>query len=77
MHNIKEYSELIKMSSADFVEAKAYMHVGSSRERLKTTNMPSFKEIKKFSSELALELGWEIINEHEPSRVCLLSNNNT
>jgi tRNA wybutosine-synthesizing protein 1 len=73
MRNAKEYAGLIKQGMVHFVEAKAYMHVGSSIERLSKENMPSFKEIREFSEELAKELGWKIIDEHEPSRVCLIA----
>ncbi|MBN1923813.1 MAG: 4-demethylwyosine synthase TYW1 [Nanoarchaeota archaeon] len=73
LNNVKEYAELVKLANPDFVEAKAYMHVGSSRERLKASNMPSMEEIKTFSQELAKELGWKIVDEHAASRVCLIS----
>jgi len=73
LKNAKEYAELIKLAEPDYVEAKAYMHVGSSIERLSRENMPSYEEIKLFSEELAKELSWKIIDSHEPSRVCLLA----
>lgn len=73
MKNAGEYAKLIKIANPDFVEAKAYMHVGSSRERLKMKNMPSHEEIKTFSEELAEELDWKVIDEHKPSRVCLVA----
>lgn len=73
LKNPEEYAELIKEASPDFVETKAYMYVGSSRKRLELNNMPSFEEIKKFSTELAQELNWEVIDEHETSRVCLIA----
>ncbi|MDD5054485.1 MAG: 4-demethylwyosine synthase TYW1 [Candidatus Nanoarchaeia archaeon] len=76
LKNAKEYAKIIKLGEPDFVEAKAYMHVGSSVERLKRENMPTHKEIKDFSQELAKELGWKVINEHEASRVCLIGKNN-
>ena len=34
--------------------------------------MPRHQEIKKFSQELANELGWKIVDEKENSRVVLL-----
>lgn len=73
MSSAKEYANIIKQGNVDFVEAKSYMHVGSSVERLSRTNMPNFEEIKEFSEKLAKELGWKIIDEHEPSRVCLIA----
>ncbi|MDD4353738.1 MAG: 4-demethylwyosine synthase TYW1 [Candidatus Nanoarchaeia archaeon] len=73
MNSPKEYANIIKQGNVHFVEAKSYMHVGSSVERLNKENMPTFEEIQKFSEELAKELGWKIIDEHEPSRVCLIA----
>lgn len=73
MDHPEEYAKIIKKSGCHFVEAKAYMHVGSSTERLGIENMPSHDEIKEFSQKLADELGWRIIDEHKPSRVCLLA----
>ncbi|MFA5332875.1 MAG: 4-demethylwyosine synthase TYW1 [Candidatus Nanoarchaeia archaeon] len=73
MASPKEYADIIKQGDIHFVEAKSYMHVGSSIERLSKENMPNFEEIKEFSTELAKELNWKIIDCHEPSRVCLLA----
>ena len=69
----EEYAQLIKLGGFHFVEAKSYMHVGSSVKRLGRENMLSFDEIKRFGNELANELGWRVIDEHEPSRVCLIA----
>ncbi len=71
--NPEEYAQIIKLGEFHFVEAKSYMHVGSSVERLGKENMLSFEEIKEFSEKLAKELGWKVIDEHEPSRVCLIA----
>ena len=72
MENPEEYGKLIKNSSPDYVEIKAYMFVGSSRKRLNLNNMPTFNEVKKFASKIGAECGKEIINESEVSRVVLL-----
>lgn len=76
MKNAEEYAKIIKTGKIGFIEAKAYMHVGSSTKRLSKENMPSFEEIKLFSKELAKELNWKIIDEHEKSRVCLIAKEN-
>jgi tRNA wybutosine-synthesizing protein 1 len=73
MLGAKEYAEIIEKSSAHFVEAKAYMYVGSSRDRLISENMPTQADIRECSQKIADELGWEIIDEHEQSRVCLIA----
>jgi len=73
--NLKDapgYAKLIEKAESDFVEAKAYMHVGFARARLTMENMPSHQEIKAFAEELARETGYFISDESEQSRVLLL-----
>ena len=70
--DVPGYTELIKRAEPDFIEPKAYMHVGFARARLKIESMPSHAEIKAFAEELARETGYEIVDESEPSRVVLL-----
>ena len=55
-----------------FVEVKAYMWVGMSRERLEQTNMPRHEEVKEFAQQIADFANYKLIDEHEPSRVVLL-----
>jgi tRNA wybutosine-synthesizing protein 1 len=70
--NHKEYANLIKIGNPDFIEIKSYMHVGASRERLKTEDMPWHEEIVDFSQELLKYLSeYEIVTEHIPSRVVM------
>jgi tRNA wybutosine-synthesizing protein 1 len=69
----EEYADIIERSNPDFVEIKAYMYVGSSRERLKLENMPFSSDIHKFAESVAELCGREIINESRESRVLLLS----
>jgi len=73
MQETQEYANIIKNSSPDFVEIKAYMYVGYSRKRLELENMPSFMEVKDFSAKISQECGYEVINDSEDSRVVLLS----
>lgn len=67
------FARLIEVAEPDYVELKAYMHLGFSRKRLSRDNMPSHKEVKGFSKELAQTLGYHIADESETSRVVLLS----
>src|SRR3989338_5746945 len=67
-----QWAQIIKMSKPMFVEVKAYMWVGMSRERLEQENMPLHDEIKRFALEIAQHAGYKLIDEHEPSRVVLL-----
>ncbi len=73
MEYVKEYAKLDSLASPDFVEAKAYVFVGYSRERLNLSNMPSHEEIRNFANSLASEMGYHYIDEKEDSRVVLLS----
>ncbi|AEG17272.1 4-demethylwyosine synthase TYW1 [Methanobacterium paludis] len=69
----EEYADIIERSNPDFVEIKAYMYVGSSRERLKLENMPFSSDIHEFAESVAKLCGREIVNESRESRVLLLS----
>ena len=72
MVNPELYGKLIEKANPDFVEVKAYMCVGSSRERLTLENMPRFDEVKEFAQRIGDECGRKIVNESEISRVVLL-----
>ena len=72
MEKPEEYAKLIKKADPDFVEVKAYMCVGSSRDRLTLDNMPLFNEVKEFAKKIGDECGKELVNESEISRVVLL-----
>ena len=72
MENPEEYAKLIQKADPDFVEVKAYMCVGSSRDRLTLDNMPTFDEVADFATKIGNECGREIVNESEISRVVLL-----
>jgi len=70
----EKYAELILRGDPDFVEVKAYMFVGASRERLKMENMPLHDDIVSFTDELVTHLpGYRVASEHTPSRVVLLA----
>ena len=68
----EQWAEIIKLSTPMFVEVKAYMWVGMSRERLEQSNMPTHEEVKEFALEIAKNADYKLIDEHEPSRVVLL-----
>ena len=68
----EQWAEIIKLSQPMFVEVKAYMWVGMSRERLEQSNMPTHEEVKQFALEIAKHADYKLIDEHEPSRVVLL-----
>jgi len=66
------YGKLIKEASPTFVELKAYMWVGHSRDRLEQKNMPLHPEIVEFAKKVADSINWKIIDEKPESRVVLL-----
>jgi len=71
---LENYAKLIEKGNPDFIEVKAYMHVGESRERLKRENMPLHEDVVAFSKELLKYLpDYEIVSEHIPSRVVMLA----
>lgn len=70
--NVSEYAALIKKCNPKFVEVKAVMAVGYASFRMEYSDMLLHPEIKEFGSELAKELGWKVVDEHERSRVVLL-----
>ena len=72
MENPEGYAKLIEKADPDYVEVKAYMYVGSSRQRLTLENMPKFDEIIDFATKIGDACGKELVNESEISRVVLL-----
>ncbi len=71
------FAKLIGLAEPDYVELKAYMHLGFSRKRLSHDNMPTFPEVKEFSKQVAEALGYRTADESEASRVVLLSKDGT
>lgn len=72
MNNPEEYAKIISKCDVDYVEIKAYMFVGDSRNRLEWENMPKTVDLQNFAHEVAEHAGLEVIDEVEPSRVLLL-----
>ena len=77
MANESDFAALIETASPDFVEVKAYMFVGYSRERLAQENMPLHNEVKDFAEKINESLGYRVAGESSPSRVVLLSKRKT
>ena len=72
MANPEGYAKLIKLATPNFVELKAYMAVGFSRQRLGMKFMPAHIEILKFAKKVAKAAGLKIISQKPESRVALL-----
>jgi len=68
----RNFVSYIERASPDFIETKAYMHLGYSRLRLPRSAMPEHSEVKAFAEELAKLTGYEVKDESPISRVVLL-----
>lgn len=73
LRNPVEYARLISKAEPNFVEAKAYMHLGFSRKRLSRDQMLSHEKVRDFAEGLSSQLGYELEDEVPISRVALLS----
>lgn len=73
MEHPEQYATLIRRAMPDYVEVKAYMFVGDSRQKMNLDNMPRHEEVRAFAEELAAELGYAVEDEKQDSRVVLLS----
>jgi len=73
MKDEEGFAGLIKKAKPMFVEVKAYMFVGSSRQRLKKENMPFHEDVKEFAEKVAGLSGYKLIDEKKESRVVLLA----
>lgn len=72
MDDADGYAKLIEKANPDFLELKAYMHVGESRDRLPREAMPAFAEVKGFAEEVSKATGYRYKDEQKESRVVLL-----
>lgn len=73
MVNPGGYAKLIDESGADYVECKAYMYVGHSRERLEMKNMPRHHEVMEFAKKIEANSRYKMVDEKKESRVVLLA----
>jgi tRNA wybutosine-synthesizing protein 1 len=70
---IEAYAKLDSQVQPTFIEPKGYVFVGSSRNRLHFSNMPTHDQIRNFGQKLAEQLGYEQIMEKADSLVVLLA----
>ena len=78
MFNPAGYAALVGRANPDFIEVKAYMHLGYSRKRLTRSAMPPHARVKAFAEAIADELTafgypYTVADESEISRVILLA----
>lgn len=69
----EKYAKMFMKANADFIEVKAYMFVGASKEKLEQSNMPTHEEVKAFAEKIAQYCDYKIDDEHPPSRVVLMT----
>jgi len=70
----ENYAKLIKKANPMFVEIKAYMFVGASRQRLEIKNMPRHHEVKEFAKQILKYLKeHKLVDGKKESRVVLLA----
>ncbi len=72
MADAEGWAAMLGQAHPLFVEVKAYMFVGSSRERLTLGHMPSHSEVREFAQRICGHCGYRIIDEKPESRVVLL-----
>jgi tRNA wybutosine-synthesizing protein 1 len=70
---IRHFTEMIRQSSFDYIEVKAYMHIGKSTNRHTHSNMPLLEEVEEFARNLAYSTGYRYKDLDSDSRVVLLS----
>ncbi|MBR9677167.1 4-demethylwyosine synthase TYW1 [Candidatus Woesearchaeota archaeon] len=68
----QNYAVLLERANPTYVEVKAYMFVGSSRQRLSIDNMPRHHEVVEFAKQICEHCDYKIIDEQVSSRVVLL-----
>lgn len=70
---LDSYKELVELGKPDFVEVKAYMHLGMSQGRHTRDQMPEFQEVVAFAKKMAEHLGnYDYIDAAPNSRIALL-----
>ncbi|MBW2976747.1 4-demethylwyosine synthase TYW1 [Candidatus Woesearchaeota archaeon] len=67
------YAKLIEKYRPMFVEAKGYVHVGHSQERLEVENMPHHAEIMEFAKKIEENSSYKVIDQKKESKVVLLA----
>lgn len=73
-HDAAGYARLFERADPDFIELKAYMHVGRSRERLDRSAMPDHDRVVAFAKAVQEHLpAFDVMKASPPSRVVLLA----
>ena len=69
----ESYKELIEFGKPDFIEIKAYMHLGMSQGRHSKEQMPEFNEVMEFANKFGKFLkNYDVVDFAPNSRIVLL-----
>ena len=73
---IESFASMINDAEPHFIEAKSYMHIGRSANRLEHSNMLDMSEVRRFSNEIASQSKmFSVMDESLVSRIVVLQNN--
>lgn len=72
MNLASSFRNVIESSDFDYVEVKAYMHIGYSQDRLSRESMPKFDKVREFANDICDNSSYNVTNSDEKSRVVLL-----
>jgi len=72
LKNPEKMGEFLEKYSPKFIEAKAFMHVGFSKDRVKFGEMPLHDEIMEYAREIENNTKYKLVDSKQESRVALL-----
>jgi tRNA wybutosine-synthesizing protein 1 len=74
---IPKFAQMFKCANVHFIEAKSYMHVGRSTNRLEYSNTLEMSEVRHFADEIAKQSEiYSVMDESTISRIVVLQNQN-
>jgi tRNA wybutosine-synthesizing protein 1 len=68
----EDYAKIVEKASPTYLECKAFMSVGGSREKLSYDKMPLHNEIVEFAKKIEQNSSYRIIDEKSDSRVVVM-----
>lgn len=73
---VPAFAKMFRDASPHFVEAKSYMHIGRSTNRLEHSNMLEMSEVEAFANGAARQSGmFSVMDQSYVSRIVVLQNN--
>jgi len=74
---IPKFAQMLKRANVHFIEAKSYMHVGRSTNRLEYSNTLEMTEVRHFADEIVKQSEiYSVMDESAISRIVVLQNQN-